>query len=107
MQLIAIVFLFLFLIVHSVSCFQTEKINNDGIKAKKSHVVQSNQIIDSTSEFYNKLEELFQAFNQNDTEQMEHIFKALETINPNQMNELLDTNSTNNYARRFHNYVVS
>lgn len=83
MQLNAIIFLFL--IVHSV---KTEKIN-------------------AVSLFYNKLEELFQAFNQNDTEQMEDVFKALKTANPNELNELLNANSTINYARRLHDYVVS
>lgn len=105
MQLTAVIFLFL--IVLSIPCFQTENINNGGNEAKTLHVVQSNQIINSTSVFYNKLEELFQAFNQNDTERMEHIYKTLKTNNINKLNELLDANSTNNYTRGFHDYVVS
>lgn len=86
-----------FLIVYGVSCFRIEK---------TSHVPQPNQIR-SASEFYGKLDELFEAFNQNDTEQMEDIFNALKSNNLNEVEELLmDTNSINNYARRFHDYVV-
>lgn len=86
MQLTTIVFLFL--ILRGVLCFQTEKIN-------------------SVSKFYNKLDELFEAFNQNDTERMEDVFKALNTVNPNELNKLLNANSTTDYTRGLHNYVVS
>lgn len=95
MQLTTIVFLFL--IVYGVSCFRIEK---------TSHDAQFKQI-QSASEFYTKLEELFQAFNQNDTARTEDIFDVLEASNPNRLEELLvDKNSTVNYARSFHDYVV-
>lgn len=90
MQLIASVFLFL--VVYSVLCSQTEETNNEEIR--------------SASIFYDKLKELFQACNQNDTGRMEGIFKALETINTKELNRILDTNSTTNYARDLKNYVV-
>lgn len=89
MQLTTIVFLFL--IVYGVSCFRIEKTSQ----------------IRSASEFYDKLEELFQAHNQNDSERTEDIFNILKANDLDELDELLeDTNLTNNYARGFHDYVV-
>lgn len=90
MQLTTIVFLFL--IVYDVSCFRIENSSNR---------------IQSASEFYTKLEELFQAHNQNDTTRTEDIFNVLEASNPNRLDELLvDTHFADNYARGLHDYVV-
>lgn len=84
MQLIKIVFLFL--IVYGVSCFQIKK--------------------PSPSAFYNQLEELFQAYNQNETDRVEDIFKILQATKYPELDELIDKNATVDYARDFHNYVV-
>lgn len=95
MQLTTIVFLFL--IVYGVSCFRVEKTSSSP---------QPKQI-SSASEFYTKLEELFEAFNQNDSERTEDIFNVLKSSNSNELDELLeDKDSTSNYARGFHDYVV-
>lgn len=77
---------FVLLIVYGVSCFRIEKT--------------------SPSVFYKQLEELFQAFNQNDTDRVEEIFDVLKTSKYPELDEPLDANSTTNYARGFHNYVV-
>lgn len=99
MQLTTIVFLFL--IVYGVSCFRIQEAWHD----------PQPKPISSASEFYTKLKELFQAFNQNDTERTEDIFNVLKSNNLNELDELLQdtnyTNNYNNYAKGFHDYVVS
>lgn len=79
-----------------------------GFLAAYSIAKTSAEEIRSTSVFYNKLEELFQAFNNNDTERMDVIFKAIETNNSTELNGLLNTNATTsgNYERDLKSYVV-
>lgn len=93
MQSIAI--LFLSLIVYSVFCSPIEQTSGEEIW--------------TTPKFCGKLEELFQAFNQNDTGRMDAIFEDLEAINLKELNGILDANTTTseNYARDLKGYVVS